>query len=92
MPGVAQDLLMGALDGDGVGDVQFAFQIGAHYDKDSVTKYVYDVSSLIEPSEDDPVERLGAQLGVKTGPALTDKSKGGEPEAPKTDSKKSAKK
>lgn len=66
LPGVAQDLLMGALDGDNVQEVQFAFEIGVHYDPEAVTKYVYDVKSLVEPAEDDPLERM--QQALKLAP------------------------
>ena len=64
LPGVAQDLLAGALDGDAVDDVQFGFIISVAYNADSVTKYSYEVVSLLTPSEDDPLERLGASLGI----------------------------
>jgi hypothetical protein len=73
LPGVAQDLLNGALDGEGVEDVQFGFEIGAHYDADSVTKYVYDVKSLVAPAQDDPLERMSKLLGVKSAAAVEHK-------------------
>jgi hypothetical protein len=57
LPGVAQDLLAGAL-GAGAESVTFGFKIGVHFDNTAVTKYVYDVESLFPPAEDDPLERL----------------------------------
>ncbi len=78
LPGVAQDLLLGALDGENIEEVNFGFEIGAHYDADSVTKYVYDVRSLVEPAQDDPLERMAKQLGVHSGPALEHKGEKAE--------------
>ena len=47
---------------------QFAFDIGAHYEESSVTKYVYDVASLIPPSQTDALAMLESTLKL---PQLT---------------------
>lgn len=64
LPGIAQDLLMGALDSEDAEAVDFGFMISVKYDAESVTKYVYDIQSLMAPSKDDPLERLAAQMGL----------------------------
>lgn len=64
LPGIAQDLLLGALDGGDVESVNFGFAISVKYSPESAAKYEYDVSSLLAPAVDDPLERLGASLGV----------------------------
>lgn len=63
LPGVVQDLLLGALAGD-VEEVEFGFIIGIRYDADAIAKYVYEVESLIAPKESDPLEMLAKQLNV----------------------------
>lgn len=73
LPPIAQDLLAGALEGDGVEDVNFGFSVAVHYDADAIAKYVYEVESLLPPAQDDPLERLGAALGVSVAPALENK-------------------
>ena len=62
LPGVAQDLLAGALDNEEVSDVQFAFEIGLKYDATVVTKYTYTVESLIKAAENDPLQMLEKQM------------------------------
>jgi hypothetical protein len=69
LPGVAQDLLAGALDGENVDEVQFGFVVSCDYDAESVTKYHYSVESLMQPAEDDPLERLGKILKIGNGAA-----------------------
>lgn len=69
LPGIAQDLLLGALDGGDVESVNFGFAISVKYSPESIAKYEYDVSSLLAPAADDPLERLGASLGVTALPA-----------------------
>lgn len=71
VPGILQDQLYGVMGADGdVRDVQFAVKIAAKYDKDSVTKYVYRVESLIAPQESDLMEILDKSLsGQKLLPA-----------------------
>ena len=64
LPGTAQDLLLGALDGDDVESVNFGFSISVKYSPEAIAKYEYDVRSLLAPAADDPLERLGASLGV----------------------------
>ena len=43
---------------------QFAFDIGAHFEESSVTKYVYTVASLIPPSQTDALAMLEASIKV----------------------------
>lgn len=69
LPGIAQDLIMGALDSDGAEAVDFGFIISVKYNAESVTKYEYDIQSLMSPSRDDPLERLAAQMGLVALPA-----------------------
>ena len=69
LPGVVQDQLYGAMDGD-VQGVEFAVDIGAKYDPDAVTKYVYFAKSLIKPKDNDPLLLMEKQLaGLKALPA-----------------------
>lgn len=84
LPPIAQDLLAGALEGDNVEDVNFGFGIAVHYDADAIAKYVYEVESLLTPSQEDPLERLGEALGVVTvAPALADHRENGSGDAKK---------
>ena len=64
LPGIAQDLLLGALNNNDVESVTFGFDISVKYSPESVAKYEYDVSSMLAPTADDPLERLGAALGI----------------------------
>lgn len=74
VPGIAQDMLIAALDQEGVNEVQFAIEISVKYEPTSVTKYVYEIKPLIEAASDDPIERLTAQLGIKKVDAIADQS------------------
>lgn len=79
LPKMASELIAGVLKGEGVsGDVQFGFRVSARYDESSATQYVYDVESLMEVAENDPLELLTKSL--KQLPSSIK-----EPEAPKTD-------
>ncbi len=51
--------------GDDVNNVQFAFRIGAKFDKKAATKYTYTAESLTPPAENDPVTMLEKQLSGK---------------------------
>lgn len=64
LPGAAPDLLYGALLalGDHGGSVEFAFEIGAHFDESAIAKYVYDVQRVIDSKEADPLAHLEARL------------------------------
>lgn len=58
--------VMGAGGPDGeLSNVQFAFRIGAKYDKKAATKYVYVAESLMPVSESDPLVMLQQQLSGK---------------------------
>lgn len=71
MPSFVTDAVAGQLN-DEVDTVRFAFKIGAHFDAESVTSYVYDATPLMEPAEGDPLSLLAAQF--EGAPALTDQS------------------
>lgn len=63
LPTTAQDMLAGILESV-EGSVEFAFEIGVHYDASAVTKYVFDIKPLFEASSDDPLERLSRKVQV----------------------------
>jgi len=73
LPDTGAEVIAGALAGD-VECVEFAFDISVVTDDSAITGYVYEVKPLIEPAEDDALNRLAASLP----PAL---------EAPKTKAK-----
>lgn len=62
LPGALPDMLYGAIGPNRESDVQFAFRISAHYDESAITKYVYDVESLIPISESDSLALLEKQI------------------------------
>lgn len=62
LPSFAVEQVAGQLT-DEVQNVRFAFDVGAHYDSDSITAYVYDVTPLMEADpETDPLTQLAASL------------------------------
>jgi hypothetical protein len=63
MPGAANDLVSGVLKGGDVRGVEFGFRISALYDDSAATHYVYKVEQLHAVKENDPLEKLAAQLG-----------------------------
>lgn len=59
LPGAGQDALYGAMGSEGEAvTVEFAYLISAKYDKDAVTKYVYECRPVTKPKENDPVAQL----------------------------------
>lgn len=62
LPGVAQDLLAGALDKEEAESVQFAFMVSVRYEPSAVVKYVYEVESLLPIADSDPIQLLTNQL------------------------------
>lgn len=54
----------GGPDGE-LSNVQFAFRIGAKFDKKAATKYTYTAESLMPVSESDPLVMLQQQLAGK---------------------------
>jgi hypothetical protein len=64
LPGIAQDLLAGELEGDGNKEVMFGFLIGVNYVPDASVPFEYTVTSLIELTEDDPMLRIAGALGI----------------------------
>ena len=64
LPGVASDLLEGALGGDN-NSAEFGFDIIVVPDDSSAVGYVYQAESLIQPTEDDTLSRLEKSLPGK---------------------------
>ena len=62
LPDVAMDMVLAQLMQEGVNGVEFAYDIHIVADEDSATGYVYGCNPLLAPSEDDPLQRLAAQL------------------------------
>lgn len=87
MPGAANDLIVGALKGQGAEfrGIEFGFRISAQYDEAAATTYVYKVEALHAPKENDPLEKLAAQLSG-TQPALAAPVANLPPLKPLTDS------
>ena len=81
LPDEATDPLLAVLAIDGASSVDMAFEVGLQLDDSAATGYTYNVRPLIAPSEDDPLERLAAQV------AGTDR----QLEAPKDEKKTAAK-
>jgi hypothetical protein len=68
LPGVAADLLSGMLTPEG-GSVEFALRIGARYDKDSATKYIYTCKPLFKPADNLLALEARVRDAVKALPA-----------------------
>jgi len=62
LPEEATDPLLAVLAIDGASSVDMGFDIALQIDDSSATGYVYTVTPLMSPSEDDPLERLAASL------------------------------
>lgn len=62
LPKMASSLIAGMFSKE-TSEIQFGFVISARYDADSITQYVYEVESLMEPSESDAVELLEKSFG-----------------------------
>jgi hypothetical protein len=63
LPGALPDMIFGALKGmAGNGNVQFGFKIGVHFDDTAAAKYVFDIESLADVAENDPVKLLKASI------------------------------
>lgn len=75
LPKFLEDELAGALGQEGAKTVEFGFEISVKYDKSAATSYVFLSDSLLAPVSDEANARIAKLLGVKTAPALTDKSK-----------------
>lgn len=58
LPGVASDLLEGAVNSDEANAVEFGFDILVEPNDASATGYIYQAESLIAPSEDDTLARM----------------------------------
>jgi hypothetical protein len=56
LPNFVADMIVGAMDTGRA--VQFAFEIQCRYSDDAISKYVYDVISLLPPSESDELAML----------------------------------
>lgn len=80
LPGAAPEMVFGALGEDADREVQFAFKIGVHYDETAITKYVYDIESLIPLGDSDPLSMLEksispARLAAPVAPDNDEKDK-----------------
>lgn len=63
LPQFIGEQIWGAMNSDGTEKMStFAFDIGAHYDASSVTKYVYDVKALIAPKSNSLLAELKASV------------------------------
>ena len=62
LPDEAMDPLLAVLAIDGASSVDMAFDIGAKIDDSTAVGYVYEVTPLMKPSEDDPLARLEQSL------------------------------
>lgn len=61
LPDVAGDILHG-LVAESESAVEFAFDISIKKDESSATGYIYNAVPLIQPAQDDPMERMMAAL------------------------------
>lgn len=73
LPDEATDPICAALTLDDVSSIDMAFSVDVRIEDDSITGYVYVVKPLIAPSEDDPLERLAAQVSGTALPAPDEK-------------------
>lgn len=68
LPNYVIDSILGQL-GSGVESVKFAFDVAARFDEGSATSYIYEATSLIEPSDDDALNVLTRSIVAGlTGP------------------------
>ena len=67
LPDVAQDLVLGALNGSNA--VDFAFDIGVVLDDSSATGYVYIATPLVQ-EENNPISRMQEKLAGMELPSL----------------------
>lgn len=82
--GPAEDLLLGQMLPQSDNYVEFAFTIQAQFDETSATSYTYQAVPLVEPSADDPIERLRRKLtGGQLRLAATGTSPGVAPSGPR---------
>lgn len=76
MPEVASDLVEGAMCGEGVDGVNFAFDILLVPDDSSATGYVYQAEPLIDYTESDPLALLESQVAARLDAPAPEKGKG----------------
>lgn len=82
-PGTVQDMLYGAMGTDeNVIEVSFGVRIGVKFDNDAATKYVFTVTNLRKPSENDPLALLENEISTAVK-ALPAPQTGGEKKAGK---------
>lgn len=63
LPGIAESLLSGALDGAGANAVEFAFDIGVKQDKTVAVGYIYTVKPVVKMEEDQGMMALEEKMG-----------------------------
>lgn len=78
LPGIAEELLAGAVSADGTKEVRFAFEIGAKYVPERNIKVEYTLTPLTKMQDEDAIGELRSLVGAKV-PALA---------APKDEKKK----
>lgn len=64
LPDEAQDPLLAVLQIDGAQSVDMAFDIDLKIDDSAAVGYVYVVTPLMQPAEDDPLERLASTVSA----------------------------
>ena len=65
LPGVASDLVEGAINGDGANAIEFGFDVLVEPDESSAVGYIYQAESLIPPSDDDTLSKLEKTLTAR---------------------------
>lgn len=86
LPNAGTDIILGCflgLDEGAKPAIEFAFEVTAVRDDKAATGYVWETASLIEPSADDPMEKLLKQASIAALPAP-------EPEKPVAKGKEKA--
>jgi hypothetical protein len=87
LPGIAEGLLQGALEQEGVESVQFALEIGIKPSKSPVG-YDYTVKPLIETSENDPLADMRGKLSLPSPETVANNGESSDTSKEKTASGK----
>ena len=86
LPNFIADMIIGAMDSGR--SVQFAFEIQCRYSDDAISKYMYDLISLLPPSESDELAMLEKTVSNIVSLPSPDKS---GPKLDKAEKKKASK-
>lgn len=65
LPRFLEEQLYGALPAEGAGNVEFAIELSAKYDKDAATKYVYEARNLLPLKENAQMKELESRVGER---------------------------